>query len=182
MSRSAFCPNCQSVQPLGKVREKNQPRFWCQTCGSPVEAAQVEGGPASAKPPTVLCMDDDQLILGVCRNALEDRGYRTLVATDGLAGIEVAMKERPDLILLDVMMPGMDGFEVCALLRADPNLKDTTIILLTAMNLPDLDRKGVEAGATLTMRKPFSPAVVAETVARALGGNRRPGTTGAKPT
>jgi putative two-component system response regulator len=147
-----------------------------------VETKRVEGGPPPAKLPTVLCIDDDQLILGVCRDALEDRGYRTLVATDGLAGIEMAMKERPDLILLDVMMPGMDGFEVCALLRSAPNLKDIPIILLTAMNLPDLDRKGAEAGATLTMRKPFSPAMVADTVARALGGNSSPRATGEEPT
>ncbi len=180
MSHTGFCPYCQSDQPLGEVRDGNQPRYWCQVCGTPVEAERVEESSAS-RLPTVLCIDDDQLILGVCRDALEQRGYRTLVATDGMAGIELAMQARPDLILLDVMMPGMDGFEVCALLRASPNLRDVPIILLTAMNSPDLDRKGIDAGATFTMRKPFSAAVVAETVARALGGNSCQDATGAEP-
>ncbi len=180
MSLTGFCPYCRSDQPLGEVRDGNQPRFWCQVCGTPVAAERAEESPAP-RPPTVLCIDDDQLILGICRDALEQRGYRTLVATDGMAGIELAMQTRPDLILLDVMMPGMDGFEVCALLRASPDLRDVPIILLTAMNVPDLDRKGIEAGATLTMRKPFSAEVVAETVARALGGNPCHDATGAEP-
>ncbi len=170
--RTGVCPVCQSVQPLGEVREKGAPRFWCLTCGSPVAA--VDGGPAP-EPPAILCIDDDRLVLRVCHDALEEQGYRVLTAPDGLAGIEVAVRERPALILLDVMMPGMDGFEVCAILRTNAALQTTPIILLTAMNLPDLEFKGAEVGATLTMKKPFGPELIVSTVERILGGADRRG-------
>lgn len=63
MSRSAYCLNCRSVHPLGEVQEGDQPRFWCYTCGHPVEADQLEEGTSPVRPPTVLCIDDDQLVL-----------------------------------------------------------------------------------------------------------------------
>jgi CheY-like chemotaxis protein len=119
--------------------------------------------------PTILCVDDDPLVLGVCSMALEHRGYRVVMATQGRAGIAIAQIERPALILLDVMMPGMDGFEVCRHLRADPALRHTPIILMTAMKEPELETKGVEAGATLSIRKPFDPGVIVNTVDQALG-------------
>lgn len=124
--------------------------------------------------PTILCIDDDRLVLGVCTGALEARGYRVVMATHGRAGIEAAKKERPDLILLDIMMPDMDGFEVCGCLRADPDLRHTPIVLLTAMNKPDLENKGADAGATLTLRKPFSPDQIVQTVEELLRRKARP--------
>ncbi|HYL82183.1 MAG TPA: response regulator [Candidatus Acidoferrum sp.] len=124
---------------------------------------------AEGSRPTILCIDDDRLVLGICTGALEERGYRVVMATHGLAGIEAARKERPDLILLDIMMPDMDGFEVCESLRAEPDLRRTPIVLLTAMNKPDLESKGADAGATLTLRKPFSPDLVVRTVEDLLG-------------
>ncbi len=176
MSPTGSCPNCGSVQLVGEVREGNKPRFWCLTCGSTVEAARVEGGPASAPQHTILCIDDDRLVLSVCHDALEDQGHRVLTATDGLAGIEIAKQNRPDLILLDVLMPGMDGFEVCELLRADPDLRETPIILLTAMNIPDLESKGAAVGATFSMRKPFGPELIVSTVEQILGQGSGPAT------
>jgi CheY-like chemotaxis protein len=124
--------------------------------------------------PTILCIDDDPLVLGVCTMALENRGYRVVMATQGRAGIAIAQKERPALILLDVMMPGMDGFEVCRHLRDDPTLRHTPIILMTAMKEPELDAKGAEAGATLSIRKPFDPEQIVNTVDQALGWKPRP--------
>jgi two-component system sensor histidine kinase ChiS len=168
MSRTGFCPNCGSIQPVGEVRERNQPRFWCLTCGSTLEAAQVEGGTSPARPQTILCIDDDRLVLGVCTSALEAHGYRVVTATDGLAGMEMAKQERPGVILLDVMMPGMSGFEVCQLMRTDPDLRETPIVLMTAMGLPDLEAKGAEAGATLSLRKPFNPEQIVSTVEQVL--------------
>ncbi len=124
---------------------------------------------AAGRRQTVLCIDDDRLVLGVCTNVLEARGYRVVMATHGRAGIAIAKKERPDLIILDIMMPGMDGFEVCKQLRADPGLCHTPILIMTAMSLPDLEAKGIEAGATLSIRKPFNPDQVASTVDQVLG-------------
>ncbi len=169
MQRTGSCPSCGSVQLVGEVRDGNKVRFWCLTCGSPVEAARVDGGTAPARPLTILCIDDDRLVLSVCHDALEDQGYRVLTAADGLAGIEVAMRERPDLILLDVMMPGMDGFEVCEVLRTNPALRETPIVLLTALRRPDLESKGAEAGATLTMPKPFGSELIVSAVEHVLG-------------
>jgi len=119
--------------------------------------------------PTVLCIDDDRLVLGVCTTALEAHGYRVVMATNGRAGIAIAEKERPALILLDIVMPGMDGFDVCRQLRADPAFRHTPIVIMTAMNEPDLEAKGAEAGATLSIRKPFDPEQVVSTVDQCLG-------------
>ena len=119
--------------------------------------------------PTILLIDDDRLVLGVCSGALEDHGYRVVMATHGHAGIAMAQHERPALILLDIMMPDMNGFEVCRHLRADPALRHTPIILMTAMKEPELEAKGAEAGATLSIRKPFDPEQIANAVDQALG-------------
>jgi len=175
-SRTAYCPSCQSVQPLGEVEEGDQPRFWCQTCGNPVEADQVEGGTSSVRPPTVLCIDDDQLVLRITCDTLNRCGFHTLLATDGPTGIGLARGERPDLILLDILMPDMSGFEVCRRLRADPELAGTPIILLTSLNDPSVDLEGSQAGATLTMRKSLNPEGIVDTIERILGRKRGPGT------
>ncbi len=118
--------------------------------------------------PTILCIDDDRPVLGVCANALEEHGYRVVMATHGRAGIAIAKTEKPALILLDVLMPAMDGFEVCRLLRAEPTLRHTPIVLLTAINSADLEAKGAEAGATLSLRKPFNPEQVVAAVEQVL--------------
>jgi CheY-like chemotaxis protein len=91
------------------------------------------------------------------------------VANDGPAGIDSAKRERPDLILLDVMMPGMNGLETCRLLRAEPTIRDTPIILLTASDDPDVGAKGREVGATATIRKPFGSSNIIGAVEQALG-------------
>ncbi len=130
--------------------------------------------PAGGTRLTVLCVDDDRLVLGVCTSALEAHGYRVLMATHGQAGIAIAEKERPALILLDIMMPGMDGYEVCQRLRAEPAFRHTPIILMTAMSEPDLEAKGAEAGATLSLRKPFNPEQIVGAVEQVLGRSPTP--------
>ncbi len=130
--------------------------------------------PAEESRPTILCIDDDRLVLGVCTSALEAHGYRVVMATHGRAGLAIAEKEHPALILLDIMMPNMDGFEVCRQLRSDPAFRHTPIVLLTAMNAPDLEEKGAEAGATLTLRKPFNPEQVVTAIEQVLGRKGEP--------
>jgi CheY-like chemotaxis protein len=80
----------------------------------------------------ILWIDDDRLLLTFGKEALERLGYRVLTAADGASGIETAKQEEPDLIILDVLMPNMDGYEICRRLRADAGLKETPILLLTA--------------------------------------------------
>jgi len=118
--------------------------------------------------PKVLCIDDDKLLLGLVKHTLEGAEFEALIAADGPLGIAMAKKERPTLILLDVMMPEMDGFEVCRRMRADPILKDIPIIIVTAMVDPKLNVKGFQAGATLAIQKPYDPRKLIATIKTAL--------------
>lgn len=120
-------------------------------------------------PQTVLCVDDDRLLLSLFCDALEAKGYRTAIATDGPSALETARGLRPDLILLDVVMPGMTGIEACRLLRAEPGLARTPILLLTASPDLALDAEARQAGATLLLRKPFGPGPVVAAIESLLG-------------
>ena len=125
----------------------------------------------------MLWIDDDPLLLGLCVGVLERHGYRVLAATDGMAGIAAAHREHPDVILLDVLMPTLTGFEVCRQLRRDPHLTDTPIILLTALPDAEVGRTGKQVGATATLRKPSDPAAVVaflDTVLRCRPGPPQP--------
>jgi CheY-like chemotaxis protein len=117
----------------------------------------------------ILIIDDDVDTLKLVGMMLQKQGYSIVAANNGPQGLEQAEKEAPDLILLDVMMPGMTGLETCRLLRAEMALRDTPIILLTASDDPDLDAKGRQAGATASMRKPFGSANIISAVEQALG-------------
>ena len=106
---------------------------------------------------TVLVVDDEQDILDIVRFRLEHDGYRVITASDGQTGLTLAQQERPDLCILDVMMPKLSGLEVLARLRADPATAATRVILLTARGQDaDVDR-GFELGAQDYVTKPFSP-------------------------
>ena len=107
--------------------------------------------------PVVLVADDDEDILGLVAFRLERGGYTVIVARDGAEALELAVQERPDLAVLDVMMPKVDGFEVTRRLRADEATSRMPIILLTAKS-QDVDvQQGFDAGADDYIRKPFSP-------------------------
>jgi DNA-binding response OmpR family regulator len=113
--------------------------------------------PSTTSAKTVLVVDDEQDILDLVRFRLEHDGYRVLTASDGQAGLALAQAERPDLCILDVMMPKLTGLEVLASLRADPATADTRVILLTSRGQDtDVDR-GFELGAHDYVTKPFSP-------------------------
>jgi len=107
--------------------------------------------------PTILVVDDEPPILELVRFTLEDEQIRVLEAGDGVQALETALAVRPDLILLDVQMPRLDGLEVCRRLRADASLAGTRIVMLTAAG-QDADRaRGLAAGADEYLTKPFSP-------------------------
>lgn len=160
MPRYAYCPRCRAVTPLEDAEAAYLSRLKCAGCGGSLEERPGRIEVAASRPATILCIDDDRLLLGMFSDALEGKGYRALIASDGAAGIATATRSIPDLIVLDVVMPEMDGIEVCRRLRAEPALSQTPIILLTAMADPTLESRGREAGATLTVRKPFGPALV----------------------
>ena len=110
---------------------------------------------SSAAAYTILVVEDEQDIRTMLAEHLEDEGYTTLTASNGQEALAVAQRARPDLILLDVMMPGMNGFDVCNVLRDLPHTRATPIIFLTAV--ADTARKtmGMRLGATDYLTKPY---------------------------
>jgi len=109
---------------------------------------------------TILIVDDTPINLGVISGALKD-SFNTKVATNGEKALAIASgAEKPDLILLDVMMPGMDGYEVCRRLKANPETLNIPVIFLTGQTGTDDETKGFEVGAVDYIHKPFSAAVV----------------------
>lgn len=104
---------------------------------------------------TVLVVDDEPKALMLLRNVIEPEGHRVLTASDGATALRLARDERPDAILLDVMMPETDGFEVCRQLRATPALATVPILLLTALDDRESRLHGLAAGADDFLTKPF---------------------------
>jgi sigma-B regulation protein RsbU (phosphoserine phosphatase) len=108
----------------------------------------------------ILVVDDTPLNISVITGALKDT-YRTKVATSGAKALAIAAADnKPDLILLDVMMPEMDGYEVCRRLKADPTTREIPVIFLTAQTDAEDETRGFEVGAVDYVHKPFSPAVM----------------------
>ena len=109
---------------------------------------------------TVLVVDDAPANIQVVNSILRDT-YKIRIATSGAKALElVKAGPQPDLILLDVMMPGMDGYEVCSRLKSDPGTKDIPVIFLTAQTETSDETRGFDVGAVDYIHKPFSPAVV----------------------
>src|SRR5262249_13802656 len=105
-------------------------------------------------PARILVVDDNEMNVDILKSRLLAQGYEVLTAMDGEAGLAVARAETPDLILLDVMMPGLDGFEVCRRLRGDPAVPFIPIILVTAKDDAHDVVAGLEAGADEYLTKP----------------------------
>ena len=120
----------------------------------------------------VLVVDDEphiQLLLEQTLDPLDEAGVEILLASNGGEALTTIRAERPELVLLDVMMPVLNGFEVCKLVKGDPALRETFVILLTAKG-QELDRAtGSEVGADLYLTKPFDPDDVLARCARVLG-------------
>jgi len=116
----------------------------------------------------VLIVDDDPLIRGVVRAVLEDGSYELDEAASGEEALQVAEGHPPDVVLLDVMMPGIDGFEVAARMRRSARLKDAVVVMLTAKDSPEDRRRGMEAGADVYFTKPFSPLELLTTLSGVL--------------
>jgi len=114
--------------------------------------------PATALP-LILAVDDEASNLQLLRQILQDH-YRLAYAKDGVRALELAAQERPDLILLDVMMPGMTGYEVCRALKADPATSAIPVIFVTALTDTSDEVVGFDAGAVDYITKPVSPPIV----------------------
>ena len=113
-----------------------------------------------AKPFSILVADDELDILEILSFNLTGEGYQVFKASNGNEAIEQAKIHKPDLVILDVMMPGKTGFEVCKILRADKEFENTIIIFLTALNDDNTEIKGLETGGDDYITKPISPKVL----------------------
>jgi DNA-binding response OmpR family regulator len=125
------------------------------------------------KPPLALVADDDPDILTLITITLERDGYEVIVAQNGTRAFELAVERVPHLVVLDMMMPGIDGCEVTRMLRAEPTTKDVPIVIVTAFAEESQAARALAAGADSYLRKPFSPKeLVAKTASLLL--ERRP--------
>ena len=118
---------------------------------------------------TILIADDEPNILISLEFLMKREGFTVLLARDGQEALEVLRRERPRLVLLDVMMPRKTGFEVCQELRQDEALKDTLVLMLTAKGRETDVVKGLALGANAYMTKPFSTRELVQKVRELLG-------------
>lgn len=121
---------------------------------------------------TILIIDDEDDIREILGYNLRKEGYNIIGASNGKEGIELAQKHNPDLIILDVMMPEMDGIEVCQQIRLLPNIKDTRICFLTARNEDYSQIAGFDAGGDYYVPKPIKPKVMVSRVNAILRRNK----------
>ena len=105
----------------------------------------------------ILLADDEEDVKSILKMFLKSKGYEVCTAFDGLDAIDQTKKEKPDLILLDIMMPEMDGFEVCKKLKSDPETADIPVIMVSAASHAESVQKGLDAGASDYIVKPFEP-------------------------
>jgi len=105
----------------------------------------------------ILAVDDEPHILKLVAFSLRSGGFEVIEASDGLSAIEVARVEQPDLVLMDVMMPALDGYEACRRLKADSATSDIPVVMLTAKTQLAEQKTGLECGALDYICKPFTP-------------------------
>jgi CheY-like chemotaxis protein len=123
----------------------------------------------------ILIIDDEEDLCVLAGHALTTvrADIEVISARDGLSGIERAGAERPAVIILDVMMPGIDGYEVCRRLKADPRTREIPLVMLTASSDPHLNRKAFEAGAVACLTKPYNRGALVNCVDVALASSAR---------
>ena len=115
---------------------------------------------------SILLVDDEPHVLEVLKVTLEDFGFQLLEAEDGPSALKMARDKKPDLVILDVMLPSMSGLEVCKALREENS--EMPVILLTARSGEDDEKAGYEAGADRYLTKPFSPLTLQTEVVKLL--------------
>ena len=116
----------------------------------------------------ILVIDDDQAIAELVKINLELLGHQVTTANDGIKGLALAQQNRPDLVVLDVMMPDLDGFEVTRRLRSDPVTAGVPIFILSATADPNAEKQCLAAGATGFIRKPVLLRELADRIKKSL--------------
>jgi len=116
----------------------------------------------------ILVIEDDPSSLRLIEYTLEQEGYLVLMAPNGLEGLRKALKENPDLVVLDVMLPGIDGFEICHRLRVEPQTAQLPILMLSAKSQEVDKATGLKEGADYYLTKPVVPSEVINRVGTLL--------------
>lgn len=116
----------------------------------------------------ILIVDDEEDTLGLLRTILSISGFEPITTLNSLEAVGLAEISKPDVVLLDIMMPRLDGFTLCKLLREKPSTKTMPIIFVTAYESLDLEERRIEAGANLVIRKPIDLDVLVQSIASIL--------------
>jgi len=125
----------------------------------------------------ILIADDDPIIIKLLQVNLELDGYEVVTAEDGAEAVEKAVLTKPDLVILDIMMPRLDGWATLEELKRHPETSNAPVIFLSAKAQQDDVRKGYEAGATEYLTKPFDPSELLSVIEKILAGTyKRPDT------
>jgi DNA-binding response OmpR family regulator len=117
----------------------------------------------------VLVCDDEPYVVESVSYVVRRAGYDVLTAEDGEAALATARREKPDLVFLDIMMPGLSGDEVCRRLKSDPATQGAYVVILTARGQEEDERRAMEMGADEFMTKPFSPRKLRDKLVQILG-------------
>jgi len=120
-------------------------------------------------PAKILTVDDEPDVLELIRFHLAKAGYVVVQAATGRQALEMIRDEKPDLVLLDLMLPDIDGFGICELLRRNPDTASLPIVIVSAWGTPDSQSLGLELGALDYVTKPFSPRVLVDRIQGLLG-------------
>ncbi len=120
------------------------------------------------QPKKVLVIDDERALAELLQVNLELEGFVVSKAFSGIEGLNKLPTEKPDIIMLDVRMPGLDGFEICQRLKTDPVTKDIPVILVSAFAQQTDIQKGLDAGAADYIKKPFDVVQVVQTIKKIL--------------
>ena len=118
--------------------------------------------------PTVLLVEDEPHIVLALEFLLQREGYATAAASDGESGLDLVRRLRPDVVLLDIMLPARNGYEVCRAIKADPELRSIPVIMLSAKGQEVEVQKGLELGAAAYVTKPFGNAEILEAIGAVL--------------
>jgi len=121
----------------------------------------------------ILIVEDEDALVRILEFMLRTRGYEVLSARDGAEGLRLAMNCRPDLIVLDIMLPALDGVSVCRRLKDDELYREIPIILLTAKVQPEAKLSGLDAGANLFLTKPYERATLLASIDRLVQEHRK---------
>lgn len=117
----------------------------------------------------ILVVEDEESVRSLVCILLKSKGYIMRAVPNGQAALDALAEETPDLVLLDIMLPDISGFEICSHIKSEMSTRHVPVIMLTAMKTREYMERGQEVGADSYLAKPFTPAMVIETIQRLLG-------------